>query len=428
MDTDDYALIRDLVDDRRDRHRSLLRTGMDHSVTDLDTFQEWVATRLRAIGVETDSFRLTPSDVTDQPAYQRTIESDPEGLRTGRNVVGVRAGDTDGPSTLLFAHADKNPITFEQATETPAFRERGDRFVGPGIADDVSGVTAILSAIEVVADSELAFAGDLLVGSVLGKQFGVLGTYGLVTRYDPTDTAIYIHPAETEAGLNELKIGSNGICEFRIEIEGKPPDTAEAMHTVFRESAINPIEKAATIQECLLEWADQASAAYSYGPLEKLADRSISVMVGNCRVDAGDSVYRVPDRCILEGTVCFPPSISRETIQTAVQDRLRSINAEDQGIDDTPIELTWGDFVADSAATPADSEFLERGVDALEEFVDRRPTHYYGHTASDIRYPLLYWDADTFGFGPLDEWIDMTEYRNTIETIVALIATTDQSE
>lgn len=432
MDTTDLAVIDELVTDRRDRHLSLLAAGMERSVTDLDTFQEWVTTTLREAAVDVESFRLAPADVTDQPAYQRTIQTTPDALRTGPNIIGSREADIDGPSTLLFAHADTNPITNEQADDNPAFQTQDDRLIGPGIADDISGVTAILSAIELVDTSELRFEGELLVGSVLGKQLGVLGTYGLVTQYGPTDTAIYVHPAETQAGLNELKIGSNGICEFTIRIDGNPPETTEAMHTVFRASAVNPIEKAARVQDALLEWADTASEEYAYPPLVELADRSVSIMIGDVDVAAGKSVYSVPQSCTLHGTVCFPPTADLQSIQAAVRGTVEDTFSDDEWLGASTVELDWGDHMAESAATPADSPFLERTATAVDRFADRWPTHYYGHTASDIRYPLLYWDADTVGFGPQAgnmgspaEWIDTAEYLDTIATIAAQIGTVE---
>ena len=58
------------------------------------------------------------------------------------------------------------------------------------------------------------------------------------------DAALYLHPAESGAGLREVKAFASGQVEFRTVIEGRPPDTTEPLQTAFAHLAVNPIDKA----------------------------------------------------------------------------------------------------------------------------------------------------------------------------------------
>ena len=92
-------------------------------------------------------FRVDPEALAGQPAYARTLARDGAERRGGPNVVGTWPGEgRDG--VLLFAHADKSPETFLLGRSQPRLLERDGCLLGPGIADDVSGVTAMLSAVE----------------------------------------------------------------------------------------------------------------------------------------------------------------------------------------------------------------------------------------------------------------------------------------
>jgi len=403
---------------------------MKHS-RELSEFQSWVNDRLEDIGLSTTTYELEKNDVTDQPAYGKTLVNSPAVLRSGPNVVGELEGTGGGESTLLFAHADKSSTAYRYTRDHAPFNKQDSQLVGPGIADDISGVSAILSAIEVVTDADNALAGDLIVGSILGKQLGILGTYGLVRKFGPAENAIYVHPAESEGGLRHLKIGSNGIIEFEIRIDGKPPDTTEPTHTPFAESGINPIDKGQYIVDGLSDWIDEATDQYSYEPLKELTGKSVEMLVGQITGGLDNGVNKVPSNCTVRGTVTFPPGVSLDSIKQEFVRRFSRLVKDDPWLAESNTQLQWGDYMADSATTPEDSAFVRRSADAIERITEEYPTFYYGHTSSDIRYPSLYWNADAFGFGPRagrmgspDEWIDTQEYLDTIAALSSII--TDQ--
>ena len=58
----------------------------------------------------------------------------------------------------------------------------------------------------------------------------------------------------------------------------------------------------------------------------------------------------------------------------------------------------------------------------------KAPFYGYGHSLGDIRYPLLYWNAQTIGVAPHcgdigteSEWIDRKQYLDTIVAVTQMM-------
>lgn len=425
--------VKSTVRANRDYHCSILEDAVRVSMDGVNPFQQWLGESLRDLGAAVTEFTVSTDELLNQPAYRRTLDRAPETLRGGKNVVANFP--TDSPtdhSLLFFAHADKNPATYDYSEDGISIRPDLDRFVGPGIADDISGLAAIRSAIEVAQQLQGEDFG-VTVASVLGKQFGVLGTYGLMQRHDPTDAAVYVHPAESGGGLREVKVGSNGMAEFIIEIEGRSPTTTETHHPLFIDTAVNPISIAADIDRQLQRWGDEQSEMHRFEPLESLTGRSFGVL--SSRIDAGETTetYEVPNSCQLRGIVGFAPTVTLDAVQTSFQAQIQTLVDERDELSDEMISLAWGDCIAEASALDPNSSFLATVSDAIDRHTNSAPTPYYGHSASDIRYPMQYWDAPTIGFGPnagdmgtASEWVEAEQYYQTIEILSTLLIESDR--
>jgi len=424
----EIAAIRQEVEAREGQHLALLSKGLKASFSDLAGFQSWIGEQMSRVGMDVQSFRVDRAELADQLGYQKTLCEDPSALQTGPNVVGRLAGKVPGRGVLLFGHADKVPATFEWGRERPDMVEADGRLYGPGIADDVSGITAMLSAVETFRRLGGEQKGDLLVASVLGKQMGVFGTFGLMRRYGPVEGAIYVHPAESGAGLGELKIASLGLLEFLIEIKGKGPDTTDHHHTIFSRSAVSAVEKALSILPGLHRWAATASKRYRHAGLEALAGQAFAVSVGRLNAGFENEVYHIPLRCVLQGAVCFPPNARLADVQHEFRQAFESLVAQDPWLAQSNARLEWGDHVGESCQSDEESDFLHMASQAAKVVTGKSPSYYYGHSLSDIRYPILYWDAQAFGIGPLagdlgkeTEWVDRKEYLDTIVAVTAML-------
>jgi len=425
---DSLASIREAVDGQQEHHFDLLEKGLQASFEELGSFQSWIGERMSEMGMDAEQFTVEREELSEQPAYQRTLKEDPAALRSAPNMVGTLPGSGEAGGILLFAHADKRPETFEWGRQQPNMVEKDGRLFGPGIADDVSGITAMLSAVETFQRMGYPQAKDLMVASVLGKQMGVFGTYGLMTRYGPMDAAIYVHPAESGDGLAEVKMASLGLLEFLIDVEGKGPDTTDPHQTIFSTSAVSAAEKGVHLFQALHGWADEMSRRYHHPALEKMAQQSFALTFGRFLSGAENEVFEIPVHCSLEGTLCFPPEASLDGMKVELREAFESAVEKDGWLAESHASLEWGDHVGESAQSDEESDFLKMASEVLEAVKGIEPHYYYGHSVSDIRYPLLHWDAQAFGVGPVagdigkkSEWLDRDEYIDTIVAVTQML-------
>ncbi len=425
----DREYIRQHVFDNAIRQISLLQRGLEISLEDLETFQEWVTDQLVRLGASTEEFIISPTELKEQPAFNVRLDNRPESIQFGTNVLGRLSGRLEA-TTLLFAHADKSIDSYQYTEKSIDFDD--DRLVGPGIADDVCGVVAMLGAIDTLTTGGWTPETSVVLASVLGKQLGVGGTYGLMRRIAPADAAVYIHPAESGRGLSDLKVGSNGLYHCTITLRGKLPSTSETHHPLYVEHGSNPVDVAVSVVQQLHSWIESLAESYAHPGVERAAGTSAGMVTSDIRVaDSDRSVYEMPQECDIEVAIAFPPGITLER----VADGVRNVVAEAvEETDLTHVAVQDGDLMAESAETAVSSPAVRTVTHAIDEVAGQPPNFYYGHTASDIRYPLLHWGTPTVGFGPQggaigepNEWIDRQEYLETVSALAAFLIEFDPS-
>ena len=423
----DILAIRNEVAKNEKKYLDLLSDGLKASFTNLGDFQNWIGKQMKLIGMEVEEFLVDPSELTGQPAFHKTLKDNPESLQKAPNMVGKLPGKGPRHGMLLYAHADKIPETYEWAKNNPEMTERHNRLYGPGIADDVSGITAMLSAVDTYIQLGMAPKGDVLVASILGKQLGIFGTYGLMKRYGPLDAAIYIHPAESGHGLGELKISSNGMLEFTIEIEGKEPGVA-VVETIYSKRGISAAEKGIYIYQGLHHWAAEIARRYPHPPLEEEAGQSFALMFGRFIAGIDNEIKQMPRKCVLEGSVVFPPGVSLGTVQDELTKAFNHLVGLDDWLSDSHARLEWQDRIGESIQVDENSQFIRMATQVINAITEKTPIYHYAHTISDIGYPMLYWNAQAFGVGPLagelqteNEWVDRKEYLDTIVAVTAML-------
>ena len=426
--SDDWPAILREVETREAHHLDKLSEGLRRSYENLAEFQGWVREWMRDLALRTEEFRVDLGELRSQPACRRMLEHEPASLHRGTNVVGILGDPNAADGLLLYAHADKFPQSYDWARECSAPETRDGRIVGPGVADDVAGVVAMLSAVETCRRLGLEPRRPLLCGSLLGKQLSVLGTFGLMKRYPPMANSIYVHPPESGDGLNEIHHSSNGVVEFRIEVEGRPPETKDPFHVIYDRGAINAVEAAMFIAHGLQTWAAEAAERYRYPPLEEETGRSIGLLVSRMGTEGADDVLQVSMKCIIEGVVCFPPSGRLDSIRREIQSAIDSTVEAHPRLTPHSVTLQWGDNIGEACATRESSPLVHAAQRALECATGRPPRFTYAYSLSDIRYPLLYWGAQVIGIGPRagglatkGEWVDHREYMKTIAVVTALM-------
>ena len=424
----DWSTIRNEVDEREAHHLERLEKGLVRSYADLAHFQDWVREWMRDLDLRTEEFRMELDELESQPACRHMLEHEPSALLRGMNVVGIEGDPNAEKGLLLYAHADKFPRTYAWARERPVPERRDGRIIGPGVADDVAGVVAMLSAVETCRRLGLQPQRPLLCGSLLGKQLSVLGTFGMMKRYPQMADAIYVHPPESGDGLHEIHHTSNGALEFHIEIEGRAPETKDPFHVIYDRGAVNAVDAAMFIVQALHDWAAEAARRYRYPPLEEETGRSIGLLVPRMHSEGSDDVLQVAMRCVVNGVVCFPPTGRLDRIRGEVRDAVERAVAAHPRLSAQSVTLRWGDNIGEACATDEDSPLVQVAQRVLEDATGRPPRFTYAYSLSDIRYPLLYWGAQVIGIGPRagalatrDEWVDCREYLSTIAVVAALI-------
>ena len=159
-----------------------------------------------------------------------------------------------------------------------------------------------------------------------------------------------------------------------------------------------------------------------------MADQSFAITVGRFDGGAQNEVFEIPTACSMTGTLSFPPNARLEAVTADFESALQKITDSDAWLSRGHWQLHYGDRISESAEADIDSRFIDQSKYVVQAYTGRNPKYFYGHSMSDIRYPLLFWNAQAYGIGPLSgdlgkasEWVDRDEYLLTIAILVELM-------
>ena len=215
--------------------------------------QKLISARLTEIGCQVSDMRYTAENLVLKDEF-----ADSSGVQAGErvSVIGhlpAAAGAAGGRSLILFAHPDGEPVAgTELWTQDPFAGDIVDgRIYGWGVADDLMGVAAGVCAMDLLASKGTVLKGDVMMCSTPSKRNanGVTAVMQNMELAGTADAALYLHPAESGAGLQEIKALASGQLKFKITVQGMPPDTTEPGHAAFSHLAINAIDKALVIRD-----------------------------------------------------------------------------------------------------------------------------------------------------------------------------------
>jgi acetylornithine deacetylase len=394
--------------------------------------QQWVAARFAALGCDVDAFRYDPGQLVSAGPIPADA---PEGVSESGSarvcVVGRLPGESSERTLLLFAHPDPEP--FDGALgwrHTPFGGEvESGRIHGWGVADDLCGVAAMLCTLGAVRAAGLVLSGPLVVASAPSKR-GARGIVAALDRGHRAAAALYLHPAESGQGLREIKAVTPGLLRFRVTVSGRAPDTGEPEQTPFHHQAVNAIDKAWVIWQALRELDEIRAATVRHPALDEAVGRSTNIHIAHVRAGDEGRLNRVSESCVLAGSVTFPPGERLEDVQTAVTRALRGACRQDGWLADHPPRLEWL-LGAQGAEVGVDQPFFRAVSRAVARTVGQSPRVNAVHASSDIANPILHGGIPTVGIGPraggltqsggIDEWVDLGEYFQTIETTGRLV-------
>lgn len=341
-------------------------------------------------------------------------------------------GAGGGRSVIFFAHPDGEPFQ-------PAHGWRHDpvagtvaagRIHGWGVADDLAGVATMVEAVRLLRAAGLRPKGDVILASTPSKRHA-RGVHALLHGGVAADAAVYLHPAESGVGMQEVKALAAGQLIFRIIIRGRLPATNEPGHAAFAHVAVNPVDKTMVVLAALQALDARRGARVHHPALEAAIGRSTNLLVGDIRSLGDGRASRVAPAVQLSCALAFPPGEALADVQAEVEAAIAEAAAADPFLRETPPELVFLSGVT-GAEVPLDHPLWQATSEAVQRGTGAAPHINPLHTSSDIRNPMVQSGIPCVGLGPLcgdltqnggrDEWVDEADYRRGVVVVALLIA------
>ncbi len=382
-----------------------------------------------AAGASITRHRYLPSDVNPRAEFAAGLAIAPE-MREA--VVAKLPGTGGGRSVLLFAHPDGEPFHPQHGWRHDPFAGKidGGRLYGWGVADDLAGVATMVGALQVLGAPDLRPAGDVIVCSTPSKRHA-RGVHALLQAGFLADAAIYLHPAESGAGMREVKTLASGQLEFEITVQGRLPDTQEPGHAAFAHLAINPIGKGMLIYQALMALDARRGARILNADLQAAVGRSTNLLVGDFSTLGDGRASRVAPAVRLSCALSFPPGEKLVDVQAEIEAAIADAVDADAYLRGNPPKVAFLSGV--TGAQVPDGHALRQAVDAaVRASTGEAPQANVMHTSSDIRNPMVQNGIPCVGLGPLcgdltqngarDEWVDVADFKRGIGVIAGAIA------
>jgi len=419
-----------VIEENRAGHLAFLQRLVQAQDEGEEAVQALVAARFRELGMEVETHRLVPIQLSPalEFAAEESIDRNPR-----ISVVGRLPGAGKGRSLLFFGHPDGEPMTEASLAgwEHDPFggEVENGRIYGWGVADDLTGVAIMAEALAAVLATAGRPAGEILLASTPAKR-SARGILGVLNEGYHADAAVYLHPAESEEGLEDIKAITSGMLQFRVVVTGHGPDTREPGQTAFAHQAVNAMDKAMIVLTALRELDRRRGEEVHHPALEAAVGRSTNLLPSHIACGEAGRTTRVPARCVVEASVTFPPDEQMPEVREEILAAIRGAAEEDPWLRAHPPEVEW--LFGTQGVEVSGGHPLYRTVhEAVVEVTGVEPKVNPLHSASDIKNPNLFSGIPSVGIGPLagdltqagghDEWVDVEDYIRTIKICAKII-------
>ena len=323
------------------------------------------------------------------------------------NVIGWPENPS-GRQSAMFSHIDTHSLDAGWETDplTPVID--GNRMIGLGTSDDKGGVAAMLVASSILASERVPLP---VVMSLHGKGGGSRGSLPVFDRLSKTDHGInavlYVHPAETGRGLDDIKNAVQGVVDFELTVRGwrSPPMEIGSVDSSDWATGGNALDKCWALIEHLRNNAFRDT------------EFNLGIM------DGGNRVGSVADEASARFRLKFTGDLTwRELFETASADLREAVSDPWQaslnlaGYRTNPGEAEWSLPVSRTLRS------------AIEEVTGRAPDAYPNHYAGDIRYPIRLLGVPAYGIGSTggnfygpNEWVDIDDLVNLVAVLVTTL-------
>jgi acetylornithine deacetylase len=419
------------IDGNREDHLAFLQSLIRAQPDGEAAVQALVAARFEGLGLEVETLSLLPIGLSPDHEFASEEMID---MTERVSVMGRLRGTGGGKSMLFFGHPDPEPMTEESMAgwEHDPFAAvvDGGRLYGWGVADDLAGVAIMAEALAAVLEASGTPRGDILLASTPAKR-NARGIVGLLNEGYHADAAVYLHPAESEKGLRDIKAITSGMARFRITVQGEPPDTPEPGQTAFTHLAVNAVDKAGLVLDALQTLDRDRGERVFHPALDAAVDRSTNLLTSHVSCGQRGITTRVPTECVIEGSTTFPPTELMPDVQREIEDAVERAAAGDSWLEEHPPVVEWL-AGTQGVEVPKDHPLYRTVHEAVVEVTGVEPEVNPLHSGSDIRNPKLFSDIPSVGIGPLagdltqagghDEWVDVEDYIRAIKICAKIIA------
>ena len=350
----------------------------------------------------------------DRPSRYRNhaeyMPPNPAGDGPFVNVIGWPSTGS-GSRSAMFSHIDTHLLVEGWKTAPLQAFVDGSRMYGLGTSDDKGGVAAML-----VAASILASEGEPLpvVMSLHGKGGGSRGSLPVFDRLSRTkhriSSVLYVHPAETGRGLDDIKNAVQGVVDLELSVAGwrAPP-----MEIGSADSS---------------DWAAGGNALeQSYALLAHLRQRVFSDIQFNLGVlEGGDRVGSVADQATARFRLKFTGEYTWEgLLERARAEILKYTGTLDEHADRWKFSLEPAGYRTNPGEADWDIPVSQVLRDSIRDVTGTAPDAYPNHYAGDIRYPIRLLNVPAYGIGSIggnfygpNEWVDVDDLVNLVAVLL----------
>lgn len=415
------------IDEKRDRSIKRLRELVKLYPKGEKELQDKIAQFFEKIGCEVEYLELLPTTIqlNKEFAVEEAID-----MTQRIHIIGKIKGTGEGKSIMLITHPDADPINPE-GWSIPLHEGVIDdkRLYGWAVADDLTGICMMIEAVQALNNVGYKPRGDIYLLSASAKR-NAWGIAALLRKGYSADAALYLHPAESELGLKEIKTMTSGLLKFRITIEGVKPPKTEFVQVTFNHLGVNPIDKALYVIDALKRLNEERVRTIRYEPLNKEVGRGTNLLITYINAGEPNNLTNIPSTCTIGVGLTFPPHEDIDELVEKIEDFISKTSEADPWLNEHPLRLDWIQGTQ-GVEIPLDLPIVEIVSDAIEDVTGERPFSNPLYSKSDLRTPVLISDIPNVGYGPLagdlsttggyEEWVDIDDYIRGIKVTARII-------
>ena len=394
-----------------------------------NSVQNYLLDKFTSLNCIIDDYNYDPKSVelVEEFAIDLKQGSSPE-----RAIVARHKGESDGKNLMLFSHPDTEKYVHDDGWNHDPFEPKiiNKRLHGWGIADDLAGVAMMYHCLDLIKKSGIRLKGDLILVSAPSKNHA-RGIASVLCKGYTAESALYLHPAESGNGLEDIKAFTPGQIVFTLEFNGQKPDTNEPAHTAMSHLGHNPMLDALEVIGELKEYENDRVSKIHHPLLDQKVGRSTNLLFSFFEYGNSEAMDKVHDKCKLGCALSIIPGEILEDIMNEIQERVDSVIHKNEWMKKDPPVLKWVSGVSSASTDPTSDiyKITHKFIDSYGTIANINPLH----TSSDIRNPIIQKGIPTVGFGPIcgnltmsnesNEWVDLEDYFRTLCVTTEIVAT-----